>query len=77
MNTTLTPEARKVIATRALRARAQLVNLRDADGPMFTAVEVANMDDLAALDFADAFNLDLDVQPTICLSRRMHDAHGT
>lgn len=77
MTITLTDQAQKVIAQRAARARVQLADLADADGTMFTALELARMADLDAIDFADAFGLDLDYQPTVCLSRRIHDAHGT
>lgn len=77
MTITLTPQARQVIAARAQRARAQLAHLADADGNMFTALELARMADVDAIDFADAFGLDLDQQPTVCTSRRIHDAHGT
>lgn len=80
MTITLTEQAAKVIAQRAMRARALLAPMADADGNLFTAVELANMAnmaDLDAIDFADAFGLDLDTQPTVCISRRIHPAHGT
>jgi hypothetical protein len=62
---------------RAARARVQLATLRDLDHPLFTAVELAQMADLDAIDAADAFGLDIDTQPTVCVLRRLHDAHGT
>jgi hypothetical protein len=74
---TLTDQARRVIEARARRARIKLADLADAEGTMFTALELARMADLDAIDFADAFGLDLDEQPTICTLRRVHPAHGT
>jgi len=64
-------------AQRAQRARVKLAELRDADKALYTAVQLANLSDQDALMDADAFGLDLDYQPTVCISRRLHPAHGT
>jgi hypothetical protein len=65
-------------AQRAQRARVKLAELGNGGtGKLYTAVQLANLSDEDALMDAEAFGLDLDYQPTVCVSRRIHPAHGT
>jgi len=73
MTITLDPTAQ-----RAQRARVKLAEMGNGGaGKLYTAVQLANLSDEDALMDADAFGLDLDYQPTVCVSRRVHPAHGT